>query len=119
VKDTPQTEPEVEEVQAAIHELAEVTDVLEARKGEIAEAVQAELDAKEDEDEEVLGGLLRTELAADEDEVGVKDEDVEVGTEESPQLPESPASKMCVACHMVTTQMDANQCPMCGNPFMP
>jgi hypothetical protein len=26
-------------------------------------------------------------------------------------------SKECSACHVDTTQMDANQCPLCGNPF--
>jgi RNA polymerase subunit RPABC4/transcription elongation factor Spt4 len=24
---------------------------------------------------------------------------------------------VCKACHATTTQLDANQCPMCGNPF--
>lgn len=28
-------------------------------------------------------------------------------------------SKACTACHAKTTQLDANQCPMCGNPFQP
>ena len=90
-------ELEVEEVQAVSHELgklAEITDELEARKGEIAEAVQAEIDA----------------------------DDVEVGTEEEDGEESSfagPATKSCTACHVAITQLDVNQCPLCGNPFLP
>ena len=44
------------------------------------------------------------------------DDDIFVGIEEL-EKPTALASKKCVACHAATTQMAANQCPMCGNPF--
>jgi len=72
-------EPEVEEVQAAVHE-----------KGQVQGS----------------------------------DDDVGVGTEEEEEerslvFSGNPATKVCLACHVATTQMDVNQCPMCGNPFLP
>lgn len=91
-----ESEPVVEEVQAAIHvtlgEHAAITDELESRSEEIAKAVQDELDEAEDDD------VWGTE-------------------EEGPEASTALASKKCVACHVLTTQLDANQCPMCGNPF--
>lgn len=66
-------ESKKKEIAEATQELAVLSDVLESKKEEIAEAVQAELDR--------------------------------------------PEIQTCKACHETTTQMDANQCPMCGNPF--
>lgn len=64
----------------------------------------------------------RREAIAVDIQVGLDaDDDVEVGTEEAEPILAiiSLASKECTACHETTTQMDVNQCPMCGNPFMP
>lgn len=44
-------------------------------------------------------------------------DDIAVGTEEL-EVPTVPRpTKKCVACHVPTTQLAVNQCPMCGNPF--
>lgn len=60
------------------------------------------------------------ETAVPESEV-LEDDDIAVGTEEEEEEKEEEGlrTKSCTACHAVTTQMDVNQCPMCGNPFTP
>ena len=54
------------------------------------------------------------------EEPAVLFEEGEIMSAEQEEVAEKEAvatSKECTACHVATTQMDANQCPMCGNPF--
>jgi predicted amidophosphoribosyltransferase len=138
-----------------VSDLAEISDELEARKDEIAEVVQADLDTKDDVNEpiELAVSIL---VHRDDGEIIGFDEaddlvealndrmmefieacDAVYCTAGSTKLIEKPValfevgeimsaeqevapiatSKECTACHVDTTQMDANQCPLCGNPF--
>lgn len=173
MKDDAKVEGKDETEGMTLGEHMALTDELESRSGEIAEAVQAELDRAfevyaeitvvrcderpldEGDREEVVDILaaaicdasdltftfvalslgpkepdvdVEKESEPDVEEVQVAihgrrpthavahDDDVSVGTEE-PEVPVPLAYKECMACHSPTTQLDVNQCPMCGNPF--
>jgi rubrerythrin len=68
---------------------------------------EEEIEAREQEENRALAGQLSDELESRKEEIA-KVLQAEL---------DKPEVQICKACHAPTTQLDANQCPMCGNPF--